>query len=148
MIPLIKMYDDFTSNKYVSLGITVASTAVMGYVNIKRINMISSIAFIVGTCTGIAFALLTKLYVAHNKYVKSDGERYSFYATLSLLMPNFQWSLNPFFRIHVRGLTGIGLSETGLTSFRLVAALNGFGLSFLATNLVLQLMEKPIENKF
>ena len=147
MIPLLKMYDDFTSNKYVSVGISVASTAFMACrtVSLTYYYRDPSI-LVISACAGIALALLSKYYLAHNERIKNDGERNSIYATTSLIVAfiipvigdniyaNILNAYNSFFRDY-RKLFSYG-------------SINCFGMGFLVTNLALQILEGKTKFKF
>ena len=84
MIPLLKMYDNFASNKGISLGITAASTACTIYGFIGYVARQPQVFFI-GASTGVAFAILANTYLAYNDKVERKDSRNSIYATLSLI---------------------------------------------------------------
>ena len=72
MIPLLKMYDDFTSDKYTSLRISTASTTFMAYKVISyagdcgeciySIYTVSPLVLSISLCAGVVFALLANKY--------------------------------------------------------------------------------------
>jgi len=155
MIPLLKMYDDFTSNKYVSIGATVASTAFMAYRIVKAESSCcecdgywfffnsSPLVIAVSLCAGVIFAVIANRYLVQN--MKTEGEKNSVYATISLF---------------------VGVSESSLINYRIWNLLfygegyfyevvnDVFGgtpfykLSFLVTTLALQILEGKTKFKF
>ncbi len=145
MSALLRIYDDVTSNKYVSLSITVASTAFMarrvvyflGHSYVKEV--ISSQIIIANICTGVAFALLANIFLKHNKLVKNEGELNSIYATFSLFI--ISASLRGLNEELERGFWETASLVPTNMKFMLVD-FSFFKLSFLATNFVLQLLEK------
>lgn len=140
MIPLLKIYDDFTSNKSVSLGASVISTAFMTYRAISLMSYTNPVIFVVSACAGISFSFLANTYLVHNDSVKKEGEKNSIYATLSLLTSFtpirnsriyrafFERTLDNFFDKHSYRFCSYGF-------------LNGLGVGFLATNLVFQIKD-------
>lgn len=150
MSTLLRIYDNVTSNKYVSLGITVASTAFMAYRTVSVMRHTNSSNFMVSSCVGVVFALIAKYNLAHNDEVKSERERNSVYATASLIVA---------FVIPVLGdsiyqnvfLNPGNYSESLFFQHRTpfsYGCINGLGLGFLASNLVLQLVEGTTSIKF
>lgn len=151
MSALLRIYDHVTSNNCVSLGISVASTAFMAYrtvtyksgLGFSHIVYYTSLCFSISVCAGIAFALLAKVYLLHIERVKSEGERNSIYSTLSLftvLALRLDYA-------HRSGGGGIiEIIYYSYSPYKVYALsscfFNGFGIGFLATNLVLQLIEK------
>jgi len=148
MSALLRIYDDVTSNKYVSLGITAASTAFMAYKITFYIDYMYSnapLTFAISTCVGVAFALLSNSYLAHNKSVKNENERNGVYATLALIVAVIQPETNHIYEFIFRHNIARILRSNGY-EFCSMVFLNGFGIGFLATNLTLQLMEKSNKN--
>ena len=148
MIPLLKIYDDFTSNKYVSLGISVASTAFSAYGNISMIRYYQytqPLAVIISACAGIAFALLTNTYLVQNERVKNESEKNSVRATFSLF--SFGISLvkvSEDFRGYIENIEDL-LPNCIRSIFNDSSC---FRLSFLVTNLALQILEGKTKFKF
>ena len=85
MSALLRIYDNVTSNKYASLGITVASTAYSLWWTSGSLAYIQPVYFLVHACAGVAIAYLAKTYLVHNSEVKNKAERNTIYATLSLI---------------------------------------------------------------
>jgi len=141
MIPLLKMYDDVTSNKYVSLGITVASTAFIAYKTTFYLPtlVIGSPVFIISVCAGVAFALLTNTYIVHNEKVKTEGERNSIYATFSIITLLSPSKLNEIFNF-VFYYNLLKIYDPQMIFFVDYIA-RGFELGFITTNLALQVLE-------
>jgi len=102
MSALLRIYDNVTSNKHVSLGITGASTTYSLYVSFTHRNITQPAYFLIHACAGVALAYLGKAYLVHNNEVKNKGERNVIYSTL-LLVTGFTYSLKTSFianRIH------------------------------------------------
>lgn len=147
MSVLLKIYDDVTSNKYMSLGITVSCTVLMACRSASFMSNTTPLVFLISACAGAVFALLANYYLAHNKSVKSECERNNIYATFSLIMALSPINIRDFnFILFTRNITPIFKSIVGC-NFCVNGFINGFGMGFLATNLVLQLMEKSNENQ-
>lgn len=142
------MYDDVTSNKYVSLGISVASTAFMA----RRIFPVlfyfeSPITFAISACAGIAFALLANMYIIHSKRVKTEEGKNSLYATVSLIVAFTPLGSNRIYRtLFARPMRNFFRSYK--YEFQSYALLSGFGISFLVTNLALQIFEGKTKFEF
>ena len=147
MIPLLKMYDDFTSNRGVSLGISFASTAFMAYRTVTYICNTNPTTFVISACAGVALALLSRTYLIHNDAVKSEGERNSIYATLSLFTVFAPVGHQTFYNRVVQRKV-MHLFEFYGCRFYNSSFLNGLGLGFTATNLALQLMDGQTKIKF
>ncbi len=148
MIPLLKMYDDFTSSKHVSLGVTLASTAFLLYNDIRDMVWMSPTVLVIGLCAGSAFAFLANTYLVHNESVKSEGKKNSIYATLSLL--NAFTRLEHFYVVDVLYYKIIsnpfynyfGYSLCGDSFFK------GFKIGFSTTILASQFFEGKTSFKF
>jgi len=153
MSALITVYDNITSNKYVSLGITAVAFANSGLRVYGFIERANPILIVVTTCAGVALALLTKSYLDGIQKIDNSRDKNSLYATMSILstvapigyrnpriFSDFIWELNfhdaVYFSFDNHGSLGFGV---GL----------GFSLGFTATTLILELAEskKTISKK-
>lgn len=85
MTAFLRIYDNVTSNKYVSMGITISSTACSLYSLHKYINYTQPLYLITHLCAGAIIACLSKIYLVHNIEVKNKTERNNIYSTLSLI---------------------------------------------------------------
>lgn len=149
MSALLRIYDDVTSNKYVSLGINFTSTA---YATIKMINCFCTLDpmfFTISACAGVALALISNTYLVHNEKIKDEGERNSVYALLSLVLVFGGIHRNRTYSEIFNRIFGVikGDNWEVYNSCRL-GFLNGFGVGFLATTLALQLIEGKTKIKF
>ncbi len=136
MTALLKIYDDVTSNKYASLGISIASTAFIIRERLAWSSWINPTAFIIGACAGVAFASLAKTYLAD----KTKGERNSINATLSYI--------NAFKPLENNLLVSLGFSYIIEKPLRMCgyhpssgSFWKGFEFAFSITNLALQVLE-------
>ncbi len=144
MTALLRIYDDVTSNKYVSLGITASATAFSLYRTYQNV-IFQPVAFAVTACAGCVLAILANTYLVHNAKVKSDGERNNIYSTCSLFV-GFCPITSTTFYSNVNAYAYKIFSSFGIHPSS-CNYINGFSVGFTATNLVLQFMEKPIGNK-
>lgn len=140
MSALIRIYDEVTSNKYVSLGITTCVMARSFYRTYQDKNNFQSILFTASTCAGFSLAILTNNYLVKNAKTKNSGERNTIYSTCSLFI-DFNPVTNIILYKNVLFYTKkiFSLFETYPRSSNFI---NGLSLGFTATNLVLQLTEK------
>lgn len=142
MSALLRIYDNVTSNKYVSLGATVVSTAFILYDKIESIAWFNPTVLIIGLCAGSAFALLANTYLAHNESIKTEGTRNTIYATLSLLngFTHYENSRTVSF-IYYRNISNSLYARFG-SRFCDNSLFTGLKIGFSATILALQVFKE------
>ena len=139
MTVLLKIYDDFASNKGVSTGVNIASTAFMAYRTFKFMQRINPTTFVISACVGFVFALIANSFLAYNDKVKNESQRNSVYATLSLLTA-FTTVQNSNIYLTFKDIVSQLLIPFS-HDFSNHGFLNGLGLGFTATILAIQLLE-------
>lgn len=143
MSALLKIYDDVSSNKSISLGITAASTLFMAYRTISLMYFYKDpLTCVISACAGCALAILVKIYLAHNDDVKNEGERNSIYATASLIVAFVIPVLGDSIYLNVFDKAYNNPFQWNY-SYRKpfsYGSINGFGMGFLITTLAIQLM--------
>jgi hypothetical protein len=147
MIPLIKIYDNFTSNKGVSKGLSIASTAYLLYNAIGETPWTKPF-FLISLCAGCIFASMASTNLVHNESVKSDGERNSIYATLSLINTFGRLESSRQFEEIFGNCIANPLSNYGYNIWADNSLFSGLKIGFSVTILALQTLKGKTSIKF
>lgn len=139
MSAFITAYDNITSNKYVSVGITTTSLLYSGLRVYSLIEIVNPLMIVITACAGVAFALISKSYLDGIQKIDTNRDKNSLYSTLSMLSvfapigydkpAIFRFTEDSYFQTCFNRV-GLGLG-VGV----------GFSLGFTATTLILQLAE-------
>lgn len=86
--------------------------------------------FVTSTCAGVAFAFLANTYLVHNDAVKSESERNSVHATLSLLTAFTPVNDNQIYRFFYHRVAPF--FESRGSRFCSYGFLNGLGVGFFS----------------
>lgn len=156
MTVLLKIYDDFASNKYVSICTSAAATVFSIYNITGRFSSFSGIfswvnptALAIGLCAGVAFALISNTYLAYNDRVKTEGQRNSIYTTLSLIVGFTGIEENQIVKlIFYRFIANPICENFGYEPICGQSFFGGFKLAFSATTLAIQLLEGKTKINF
>ena len=142
MTVLLKIYDDFASNKYVSICTSATATVLSIYNITDRFPWWNPTDLAIGLCAGVAFALISNTYLAYNDRVKTEGQRNSIYTTLSLIVGFTGIEENRTLKlIFYRFIANPICKNFGYELIRGHSFSRGFKLAFSATTLAIQLME-------
>lgn len=135
MTALLKIYDDISSNQYVSLGVSVATTAFVIY-KVATKPHLDAICFCVGLVAGVAFALLADTLLRYSKKLNTKEDWNTYHTTTTLII-----GLLPagFLRNRINmAIYDVVHFFKPDVSVDTMALRTGFAVGFLGTNLLFQ----------
>jgi|GEM_PF-2513192 len=154
MTVLLKIYDGFASNKYVSICTSATATVLSIYETVGVLSRINPtfftngvlswgnpIVLAVGLCAGAAFALISNTYLAYNDRVKTEGQRNSIYTTLSLIIGFKEIGQNNILKVFFYNSIANPIFKSFEYNFCNGSFFGGFKIAFSATILAIQLLE-------